>query len=155
MDDLRKLLSDPKLSALRAGYSRDVMRGAMLSTTVSPYPPLGAWNEAIASTFYADGSPLEPKDRERCIIVLLAHTGAQFSLCVHVYWGLMEGLTVSEICHTIGVAACYGGIASLGHCYPVLNSVLTLLAQIAESSACSTPDVLTRMVAELATTRPH
>jgi len=156
MDDLRKVLSTDALLALRQRYDRDAMRAAMLNTTVAPYPPMADWNRAIASTFYGDQSPVAPRDRERCLIALLAQKGAQFSLGVHVYWGLMEGLSPDEICHTIGLAACYGGIASLGQSFPVLETVLGMLAQISATGdlrAMSTSDVLARLVTEL--TKPR
>ena len=151
MQDLRTVLSSDALNKLRDGYDASAMRTAMLTATVEPYPPLARWNEAIADTFYGDESPLAPIDRERCIIALLAHNGAQFSLAVHLYWGLMEGLSVNELCHIIGLAACYAGIPSVGNSYPVLAKVLTTMSRISETSRYGSLDVVERLVAELVT----
>lgn len=150
MQDLRTVLCNEALQKLRQGYDRDAMRAAMLTTTVEPYPPLGAWNEAIAATFYGGASPLAAVDRERCLIMLLAYTGARFSLGVHVYWGLMEGMAVEEVCHVVGLAATYGGVPSLGNSFPVLHAVLQGLAAAASAERCSSLAIVQQLARDLA-----
>jgi len=64
------------------------------------------------------------------LIAVLTNTGPQLSLAIHVYWGLMEGLTVDEICHTAGLAASYGGVPRLALSLPVIDRVLSQLEQL-------------------------
>lgn len=130
MQDLRRILSDTRLADLRAAYEPNVMRAAMLQTIVEGYPPLDEWNRSIASTFYGETSPISPRDRERCLVALLSQTGQRLSLAIHVYWGLMEGLNVAEVCHSVGLAACYGGVPRLADGLPVIDRVLQVLQQL-------------------------
>jgi alkylhydroperoxidase/carboxymuconolactone decarboxylase family protein YurZ len=130
MTELREILSDAGLQQLRAAYDPSVMRAAMLETIVRSYPPLDEWNRAIASTFYGETSPISARDRERCLIALLTQSGAELSLAIHVYWGLMEGMPVAEVAHTIGLAASYSGVPRLAFGLPLLERVLTRLAAV-------------------------
>jgi alkylhydroperoxidase/carboxymuconolactone decarboxylase family protein YurZ len=130
MPDLRSVLTDSRLERLRAAYDPQVMRAAMLHAIVEGFPPLDAWNRAIAGTFYDDPNPLTPRDRERCLIAVLTNTGPQLSLAIHVYWGLMVGLSVEEVCHTAGLAASYAGVPRLAVALPAIQRVLELLDQL-------------------------
>ena len=55
-------------------------------------------------------TPLAPRDRERCLIVMLAERHQTLTLGIHIYWGLMEGLHLPEICQTLLLAGGYSGI---------------------------------------------
>ena len=149
MQDLRTILSSSQLSALRAAYDPEAMRAAMIRTIAEPYPPLGPWNEAIAATFYDAASPLKAVDRERCLLAILSSANVPTSLAIHVYWGLMEGLSVEEICHIQTLAACYSGVPSLSRSLPALHETLHVLAKISETTERGSIDVLKVLVGTL------
>jgi alkylhydroperoxidase/carboxymuconolactone decarboxylase family protein YurZ len=138
MNKLVNRLSEQRLAQLRAAYDRKVMNAAMLEAIAEGYPALLEWNQAIGSTFYASQQPLAAKDRERCMIALLTQSGPPMSLAIHVYWGLMEGLSVEEICHVAALAACYAGVSRLAVALPVIDRTLGVLAQVLEGQLQST-----------------
>jgi alkylhydroperoxidase/carboxymuconolactone decarboxylase family protein YurZ len=147
MPDFAQLLDDRQLARLRVAYAPPVMRTAMLNAIAVGYPPLLPWNEAIAKTFYDDPEPLSAANRERCLIALLTHTGPQLSLAIHVYWGLMEGLSVAEVCHIVGLAACYGGVPRLALGLPVVERTLRVLSTL-EGAQVDSQSVLLTLVSE-------
>jgi alkylhydroperoxidase/carboxymuconolactone decarboxylase family protein YurZ len=125
------------------------MGAAMLKTIIEPYPPLGPWNESIAATFYSHDSPLRPADRERCLLAILGMSGAPVSLGIHVYWALMEGVTVEEICHIQTLSACYAGVPALSRTLPAVHETLHILARIADTGRCGSLEALKVLVSEL------
>ena len=150
MKDLRTLLSSEALRKLRSSYDAGVMSEAMASTVARPYSPLSPWNDGIAHTFYAASSPLASVDRERCLIALLTCTGPDLSLAVHVYWGLMEGLSIDEVCHTIGLAASYAGVPRLAYAFPVVSRLFELLERTTQGSKADAREILRAVLEEFA-----
>lgn len=151
MQDLRTILSEEQLRKLREAYDPRSMRAAMLDATIAAYPLTRSWNEAIESTFYGDGSPLPARDRERCLIALLSSTNSSFSLAIHSYWGLMEGLTPSELCHIAALAACYRGVSNLGQSMPTIARLLRLLKRVADTNRCDSQAVVGLIASEFTT----
>ncbi|HKP64416.1 MAG TPA: carboxymuconolactone decarboxylase family protein [Polyangiales bacterium] len=123
------------MSAANSGALRDI------------YPPLQSWGEEVSATFYDRPGPLTAKDRERCIIALVTLLGATLPLAIHIYWGLMEGLSVEEICHTIGLSGCYGGLPKASHGLLVVERTLALLNRVSEAGPNATA-VLEALISE-------
>lgn len=146
MGDIRTILSDAHLGALRQGYDRASMTSAMVTAIEGRYPPLAAWNREIERLFYREDSPLAPRDRERCLIALLAQSGPPLSLAVHLYWGLMEGMCADEICHTLTLTACYGGVPRLAEAFPALERVLAVVEASAAAGVVDAGSLLTRIL---------
>jgi alkylhydroperoxidase/carboxymuconolactone decarboxylase family protein YurZ len=147
MADLRTRLTTAALSKLRAAYEPAVMSQGNAAALRDIYPPLSSWGDEVSATFYDRPGPLTAKDRERCIVGLVTMLGATLPLAIHVYWGLMEGLSVEEICHTIGLSACYGGLPKASHGLLVVDRTLALMNRVSETS----PDaqaVLESLIAE-------
>ncbi len=140
MDDLRTLIDDKSVLALRGAYSSTAMRAAMTGKLHLAYPPMHPWTEGTEATFYATDH-IADRDRERCLIALLTVTGPPLSMAIHIYWGLMEGIDMPEICHVIALAACYGGVPKLAPAFAVLQRLGPLLADLAARDAEPT-DVL-------------
>jgi alkylhydroperoxidase/carboxymuconolactone decarboxylase family protein YurZ len=135
MPDLRTRLSAVALTKLRDAYDPAVMSHGNVAALRDIYPPLSGWGEEVSATFYDRPGPLTAKDRERCLIALITMLGATLPLGIHVYWGLMEGLSIEEICHTIGLSACYGGLPKASHGFLVVDRTLAVLNRVAETSA--------------------
>lgn len=150
MDDIRTLLSDEQLARLRNAYDPAVLLGANLTATQQIYPLIAPWCSGLAATFFENDSPLAARDRERCLIALLAHVGPPMSLAVHVYWGLMEGLSLSEAAHTVALTGCYGGLPKAYQGFSVVSRVARLLRQAVAEASMGSDAVLTRLVDEFA-----
>ena len=50
-----------------------------------------------------------PKDRERCLIAILASRDAGLNLALHIYVGLMEGLSPMDMADIIFLGDLHGG----------------------------------------------
>lgn len=151
LEDLTRLLNDSEIETLRAKYNPEQLRAANARAFEQIYPPLAPWAQAAASTFFRNG-PLRPRERELCLITLLAHRAPGVSLANHVYWALMEGVTIAEICEAIGLAGCYGGLPTYTNGVLVLQRTLHILRHLAADTAHDSQAVLAKLVQELAGT---
>ena len=121
MAGIGDILKQPQLNSLRKTFEspegekqiKTILRGVLPEL----YPHSKSYVAAINSTYF-DGAArrkdpgnleLDPDDRERCIIALLASQGAQFTLAMHIYLGLMLGVTPQEISHVILLSGVYTG----------------------------------------------
>jgi hypothetical protein len=130
MKDIRTLLDAERLLALRDAYDHDEMAAANVKAVATLAPQLGRWNEEIARTFYDKSGPLAPAQRERCLITLIGYTGSPMSMAIHVYWGLMEGISVDEIVQIVGLVGCYGGLPKSASGLDVAYRTLSVLDEI-------------------------
>jgi alkylhydroperoxidase/carboxymuconolactone decarboxylase family protein YurZ len=146
--NVAEVLAQESLRSLRQAYDPKMMSAANVAALSSAYPPLRAWAEETSSTFFDRPGALAPKDRERCIITLLAYNGPALSLGVHVYWGLMEGLGVDEVCQAVALAGCYGGLPACARGLLVVNRVMALLQRVSEGPPCTPQSVLELMIRE-------
>lgn len=148
MQDLRTLLSDQDLHALRADYDLEVMSRAASGPFEVVYPPIGGWTRETSATFF-DRSTLSPKDRERCIVALLAMSGIASSFAIHIYWGLMEGLSLDDVCQTISLVGVYGGIPKVAWGMTILQRIMILLRRCVEHGNTRSDSVVETFLAEL------
>jgi alkylhydroperoxidase/carboxymuconolactone decarboxylase family protein YurZ len=148
MQDLRTILSHDDLLALRQSYDRAAMSSAAAGPFAVVYPPLEPWVRETANTFF-ECSVLAPPDRERCIITLLTINGIAASLAIHIYWGLMEGLTVDDVCETIGLVGVYAGIPRVAFGMTVLQRVLASLSASLKSGKTGSDFIVSVFIAEL------
>src|ERR1041384_5671030 len=132
---------DPQrhLVPLRAAYdgSRSGMTRMLQSKLPAAYDPSRAYVDAVISVFYDDpGSEdesattrekLSIKDRERCVIAMLASRGADYNLALHLYMGLMEGISPGEIANVLLLAGVYTGVDNFAEGIGVEIDVLTWL----------------------------
>lgn len=121
---------------LQNDYDRNEMTELLGSKLSTIYDPSTAYGEAIKDAFYGplpadDALPpreqLSVRDRERVLIALLAAGDAGFSLSLHVYMALMEGISADEIAHVIFLTAIYSGVSNLGQGLKVEATTLTVL----------------------------
>jgi alkylhydroperoxidase/carboxymuconolactone decarboxylase family protein YurZ len=119
---IHEILSDGRLKELRASYKSSVgqeQRKTILQGTLHEiYDGAQAYTDAINDVFYGplpldtatSRSLLSEQDRERCVIALLASQGGGGTLAIHVYIGLMVGLSPKEIGHILLLAGVYTGV---------------------------------------------
>lgn len=141
------LLIDPTaIERLRDGFSQDAMRSAMASSLDGMYPGMQPLTAGVEATFYGADSPLSVAQREACLVGLLTLTGPPLSLGIHVYWSVMSGLSVAQVCHIVALGACYGGMPKLALGLPAVAKTLGLLASAAEAGDVSPPKILARLI---------
>jgi alkylhydroperoxidase/carboxymuconolactone decarboxylase family protein YurZ len=148
MKDIGTILAEDRLGALRAAYDHDAMTAAEVQVVSTVVPQFRGWNEEIARTFYQRPETLAPRDRERCLIALITCSGPPVSLALHIYWGLMEGLSVAEVVQTIGLAGCYGGLPKASFGIEVSCRVLKALGELPATGDLKPPAVLSALVRE-------
>ena len=132
-------LTSAELDALRAGYLPDVMTRVTRLAVASVYPPGAPYVDAIVDSLYGE-EPVAPRDRERCVIALLAAQGETLTLALHIYWGLMEGLSPADVGHTVLLAGAYAGVPRYAAGLLVLEKTCTELRKLL--SGPSSPAVL-------------
>ncbi len=148
MQDLTNIVTSAELAVLRAAYSSESLLAANAAAFAQVYPRLAPWGELTGSLFMAS-SPLAPRDRELALIALLSQRAPGLSMSNHIYWGLMEGLTVTQLCEIIGLSGCYCGLPTYTQGMLTLHRTLVVLQRMA-STECdrSSTRVLSALVAE-------
>lgn len=134
MQALTEILTAAELQALRAAYDADAVLALKVRVTSSSFPAHAPWAEAIRDTFYSEGS-LTPAQRELSLVTLLAYRGPALPFATHVYTGLMEGLSVAEICGAIGLAGCYAGLTAYTEGMAVVRKTLNVMKRMASQDA--------------------
>lgn len=148
MADLTTALADDDLLALRKGYQPAAMLAAATGTLGRLHEAGRPWIGAIGAAQY-EGGPLSPKDRERCLVALLAARSERLTLAVHLYWGLMEGLTAAELAHTLMLVGIYDGVPAYTAGLLVLQATVGQLQAAVAAGETSSPAVLQRLVSAL------
>ncbi len=99
--------------------------------------------DAIRSAFY-DGTEIRPKDRERSLIAILSSRDAGLDLAIHVYLGLMRGLSPGEIADIIFLGGIYTGVDRMSDGLAAeMEKRFTVLAQVATPPGnCKVADVM-------------
>lgn len=135
MSDFQTQLTAAQLATLQGGYSRTVMDMVATKIVSGAYPPSAGLTAFAGERFYNDAPPtLAPANRERCLLALFcAGRRPTFAVAVHIYWALMEGVSVDEIAEIILLATLYGGIDVLTDGNRTLTMTLTTLAQVADA----------------------
>ena len=126
-------LSPARIRALRKGYSATDLAQGGIESFAAQWPPSRGWAEAQVGLYFALPSGNVPvmkaKERERVVIALLALTEPRAAnLAIHVYWALMEGLTVDELYAAVGLAALYGGVQRFNDGANTVTTSLGVLA---------------------------
>ena len=151
MDTISSTLSDVQLAALREAYRREQMTDILSHGMPSSYEPTSAYIDAIRAEFYDRTQKMDPKDRERCLIAVLVARDAGLNLALHIYNGLMVGLTPDEIADVIFLGGIYTGVDRISEGFFAATRVLTLLALLAgnqSSSNCTVANVVGALVNE-------
>ena len=130
MDVIDTILQPGQLEMLRAQY----LKADMIDILSRGMPGLDerttGYVNAIRQAFY-EGSTMAPKDRERCLIAVLASRDAGLNLAIHIYIGLMEGLSPQEIADIIFLGGIYTGVDRISDGLAAETRTLTVLAGIA------------------------
>jgi alkylhydroperoxidase/carboxymuconolactone decarboxylase family protein YurZ len=77
--------------------------------------------------FIPEKGDLEPDDRQRCLITILATRPEQFPLAIHTYIGLMEGIAIEEMRNIFFLVGVYSGVPGMVNGIDVLERVLGII----------------------------
>jgi hypothetical protein len=133
-DDICNILTSDEIATLKRGYDRDAMNQAAIAAVAGPYQPGTDFVKFIVDHFY-DPERWPPDQREQCMISLLTPhcVGQGLLLAVHLYWGLMEGLSAHQIADTILLAGAYSGIPNFTNGIGTLRTTLMVCKQQANT----------------------
>ena len=139
MTAIAHVLAPDHLAALRAAYSVDEMHRILGAFFPHVHPPTTEYIAAVMNAFYSEAPPddAEPRpvlpavDRERCLIAILAGRGADLNFAIHVYMGLMHGLTPEEIANVLFLVGVYTGVDNFAQGLKAELTVLETLAAVA------------------------
>lgn len=132
-----EVLSTERLDALRAAYSRDAMNAGARGSLEGRFAGATPMAEALLGRYFETTDNLACDNRERVILGMLAMRRADAELAIHVYWGLMEGLSVAEIADIFVLTGGYMGISQYNNAVGVMHTVLCTLADLKEQDLSS------------------
>lgn len=148
---VRQIISDAEVEILRGAYNPAIMVHVATTLTTANYTESKGLFDWLGTTHYAltppDGEPragMTDVQRERVLIALFA-AGRRppFALAAHVYWGIMEGMSVHEVADTIMLAASYSGVDVFADSMFTLRETLTIMKHFANKlGAEATPVVV-------------
>lgn len=128
--DLRQILDDAAVARLRAAYVPEAMLSSGRASVADAFPPAAGYVHWVIDHLY-DPAVMPPKERERCLIALLGQSDpGTFTLAIHIYWGLMEGLTVSDVLTTLALVGAYGGMQRYAIGQATTRRTLNVLAKL-------------------------
>lgn len=135
---LNSLLTEPNLENLRLGFDNNVAYAAALGAVGAPIPAANDWVVGAGAYFFKDGKNMSPRRRELCIVSMLTVLRLPDQLSVHVYWGLMVGLSVNELSNAIFLGGDYGGVAAYE---TALRGTAAALVNLQKQATDALPDI--------------
>lgn len=148
--DLTQLLAPEQLVELRRHYDDATMSQLLAQPLRVAYPPCEPWLDWISQHLY-NRERFRPEYRELILITVLGsnpHGGGRL-LAIHLYVGLMVGLSPSEIADALLLVGVYTGIPSFTFgVYAILTKALAVLRRAADEGgeALGMPQVLKSLV---------
>ncbi len=142
--ELLKILPKAAVDRLRKGYDRNALN--FIAKVMIGYPKASGLAQWIGDVVYNDTpdgrdtttvTSLTPAQREMVIIATVAAERDTFVLSGHLYWGLMEGLSVENLGDILLTVAAYSGVNNFRLSRQVLEDVLEEL-DAADKEAAST-----------------
>lgn len=158
MADVHLILTT-ELTKLRNQYNaRLAEMEAILSDVGNEFPPVKPWLDGVGETIFTEflqpapqGLPLSAKDRERCLIALIAERRETLNLAVHIYMGLMNDISPAEVCNVLALTAVYGGISAYIRGIKVAEATFSELKILSLLPVCGPAIVVPKLGAKFAT----
>lgn len=176
MTTVDEILTKAQIEAFRSGYSNAWMNNAAYGAVAGSFLQAGPTEELVIATWTTPrwagaptqgpatlppaGTPiaavpsmpteLPPRERERVIIALLtANPISSMFLAIHLYWGLMEGLSPVEMAWVQLLTGTYAGIDKYSNGVSVLAQTLSAMAALnaAAPTKTSSQDVFNALAA--------
>jgi alkylhydroperoxidase/carboxymuconolactone decarboxylase family protein YurZ len=142
MGKIDEVLQPPQLEMLRTAYREQEVVQILSSGIPALDDRTAEYISSIRRAFY-EGTAMEPKERERCLIAVLASRDAGLNLAIHIYLGLMERLSPGEIADIIFLGGIYTGVDRISDGLAAEMKTLTVLAQVASPPrSCTVAQVM-------------
>jgi hypothetical protein len=150
--ELVGILTATDLEALRGDFRPEGLIEPSRQTLVSAFPPIQGYANSFLSYFFSESNPaseeaissLTPLERERVLITLqaLRMNGNGRFLGIHLYWGLMTGLSVREIADQLFLIGVYGGLSCYTSSMATFQTLLRNLKQCVARGDTQAPVIL-------------
>ncbi len=165
-----QILTPAELDAFRAGYSNEWMSNTAYGWVAGSFLQAGPAVQLVIDTYtrrWPDAPEVGPatlppaaapvvpvpiamsaRERERVIIALMTSTAVSpMLLAIHLYWGLMEGLSPADIGWTQLLTGAYEGIDKYSNGVAVLSTTLTAMKSVLPRT--DTPTVFAALAAAI------
>lgn len=141
-------LTTAALEKLRGGFDADRMTKLGVSTVAGYFAGGAPWLKSVDAEVYRTGR-MAPIDRERVLIALFTGQAERAALAIHVYWGLMEGLTPQAVHQIVLLAGTYTGLGRYTFgTRTTLQTFARLAACAAELESPTEAQVVQRLLAD-------
>lgn len=146
------ILTPTQLSTLRDEYDPAEMNAVLGAPLPALYPACLPYLETIGDLFFGGptgdmtNSPLSAKNRERCLVAILAARGASLNLALHTYMALAENVEPNEIAHTVMLVGAYTGIDNFAGALAAAAKTFVVLGRVADSGSARAKDVFNALV---------
>jgi ubiquinone/menaquinone biosynthesis C-methylase UbiE/alkylhydroperoxidase/carboxymuconolactone decarboxylase family protein YurZ/uncharacterized protein YbaR (Trm112 family) len=150
MSLVNEILKVEDIAKLQYAYDarRSEMQGILTKSFPVKYDRSREYITAIGNAFYGPlpddritkRDELSTADRERCLIALLAAQAADGNLAVHIYLGLMNGLSTGEIAHILFLAGTYSGVNMLNNALNAEIATLKVLKGLVDKGVPLDPE---------------
>jgi len=153
MTDLLSVLSPDDVALLRSNYSREFLLTA--AANMLPHRKaegLVGWISSVVFQSNATGTnSLSAAQRELVIISVVATERDSFVLSGHLYWALMEGLSVENIADTLMTVGTYTGVNDFRYSSNVFLAVLGVLQKaVTQGGDALTTPAIVKLLVEMA-----
>lgn len=142
---MRATLSPQALSRLRARYDSRAVTGSAATATAALFSDAAPLFASLTGVFFERQDLLSPAERELLVIALFSDGVPAWMLAVHVYLGLMEGLTPEKVAASALLAATYRrGVAAFTQAIAVISRALSVLSRLSNEGdeTCDTARIL-------------
>ena len=114
-------------------------------TASDPDPAINYYKDRESSDL-AEQTTLTPGHREAVVLSVMATTQRDpFTMSAHIYWALMEGLSVENVADIFMTAGAYAGIDNFRFTSSLLADLLTMLNEFMKQGKTATGQVLFRL----------
>ena len=97
-----------------------------------------------------EGEDLDPANRQRCLVTILATRPERFPLALHVFLGLLEGIPISEMRNIFFLVGVYTGIPGMVSGDDLLTELLQILgAELGDGTGKAPAQILTAVFGRL------
>ena len=152
--EVKDILTATELAMLERAYDWPTLEKKLNNALPSAYALTGDYVNAIGAAFYGylppDDAPpprsaLSLRDRERCLIAILASRGADFNIALHMYIALMNDISAEEIAHILFLAGIYTGVDNFAEALKAEVKMLYMLKSLVASTKYTVDDVWTAL----------
>jgi alkylhydroperoxidase/carboxymuconolactone decarboxylase family protein YurZ len=149
---INDILTGAQLSSLRDQFDPEEMNTVLGAPLPAVYPACLPYLETIGDLFYGGptgdmtNTPFTAKNRERCLVAILAARGASLNLALHIYIALASHVSPNEIAHIVLLVGAYTGIDNFAGAVATEAKTLIVLGKVVDAGNARAADVFKALV---------